>query len=160
MIAVLLAELGGRAALLLQLPRALLAATLLGLSVGMAAFAGVSLAPTMNVHARALLLGLAFILTGFSQFGKPTAPDPPATLLGTLLFVWRSGAPFLAFAFSIWSGSPIGATAGTLAGIAGVVALGAVPMARRSVLWLRRAGGVTLTLVGIFAALWALRFIG
>lgn len=159
MIAVLLAEFGGRAALFLKLPRLVLAATLLGLSVGAAAFAGISLAPVMNAHARALMLGIALILTGFNQFGKATVPDPPAALLGTVLFVWRSGAPFLAFAFSIWSRSPVGAAAGALAGIAGAVALGAVPLALRSVVRLRYAAGVTTTLTGLYAVLWALRFI-
>lgn len=162
MIAVLFAEFGGRAALFPQLSRLSLAATLLGLSVGAAAFAGISLAPTMNINARALMLGIALILSGFNQFGKAqfgkAMSDPPATLLGTLLFVWRSGAPFLAFAFSIWSGSPVGAAAGALAGIAGAVALGAVPLGARSVTWLRRAAGLMLTLVGLYSALWALRF--
>ena len=119
MIAVLLAEFGGRAALFLKLPRLVLAATLLGLSVGAAAFAGISLAPVMNAHARALMLGIALI----------------------------------------WSGSPVGAAAGALAGIAGAVALGAAPLALRSVVRLRYAAGVTTTLTGLYAVLWALRFI-
>lgn len=160
MIAVLLAEFGGRAALFPQLPRLLLAATLLGLSVGTAAFAGVSLAPTMNDHARGLMLGIAFSLTGFGQFGNPLPLAPPVTLAHTLLFVWRSGAPFLAFALSIWSGAPVGAAAGALAGIAGAVALGAVPMARRDVVRLRRVAGVMLTMAGLYAVLWALRLTG
>ena len=160
MIAVLLAEFGGRAMLLLRLPRLALAATLLGLSIGGAAFAGASLAPTMNVHARALMLGIAFILTGFSQFGKAKPLRFPERVLGTLRFIWGSGAPFLAFAFSIWSGSPLGAAAGALAGIAGVVALGAAPMAAGSVMWLRRLAGIILTSTGLYAALWALRLIG
>jgi hypothetical protein len=159
LLAVLLAEFGGRATLLARLPKLSLAATLLGLSVGIAAFAGVSLAPTMNAHARALMLGIALILTGFSQFGKAPSADPPSTLVATLLFVWRSGAPFLAFAFSIWKGSPIGAAAGALAGIAGAVALGAVPFSPQVVLWIRRAAGGVMTIIGIYAALWALRLI-
>lgn len=159
MVAVLLAEFGGRAAQFPRLSRLALAATLLGLSVGAAAFAGISLAPTMNGHARTLMLGFAFILTGFNQFGKAPSSVPPATLTGTSLFVWRSGAPFLAFALSIWSGSPVGAAAGALAGIAGAVALGVVPLALHSVVWLRRAAGVTLTLTGLYAVLRALRFI-
>ena len=98
LIAVLLAEFGGRSTQFTRLPRLSLAATLLGLSVGIAAFAGFSLAPTMNAHARALMLGVALVLMCCGQFGKAILGDPPASFAGTLLFVWRSGAPFLAFA--------------------------------------------------------------
>ena len=159
LIAVLLAEFGGWAALFARLPRLSLAATVLGLAVGIAAFGGFSLAPTMNANARALLLGIALILTGFGQFGKAPSDDPPATVIGTLIFVWRSGGPFLAFALAVWKGAPIGAAAGALAGVAGAVALGAVPMSPQTILWLRRVSGATITLIGIYAALWALRLI-
>lgn len=159
LIAVLLAEYGGRATLFLRLPRLSLAALLLGLAVGISAFAGVSLAPTMNAHARALMLGVALILTGFGQFGKAPSDDPPTTLLGTLLFVWRSGAPFLAFAFSIWKASATGAAAGALAGVIGAVALAAMPLAPQLTLWVRRLAGTTMTVIGLYAALWALRLI-
>lgn len=159
LIAVLLAEYGGRSAQFARLPRLSLAATLLGLAVGIAAFGGISLAPTMNAHARALMLGIALILTGFGQFGKAPSGNPPATVAGTLLFVWRSSAPFLAFAFSIWQGAPVGAAAGALAGIAGAVALGAVPLSPRIILVVRRLSGATMTVIGIYAALWALRLI-
>jgi hypothetical protein len=159
LIAVLLAEIGGRSTLFARLPKLSLAATLLGLSVGIAAFAGFSLASTMNAQARALMLGVALILTGFGQFGKAPAGDPPATFIGTFLFVWRSGAPFLAFAFAIWKSAPIGAAAGALVGIVGAVALGAVPMAPVPWVWIRRSAGVTMTVIGIYAALWALRVI-
>lgn len=159
LIAVLLAEYGGRATLFARLPNLSLAATLLGLAVGIAAFGGISLAPTMNAHARALMLGIALILTGFGQFGKAPSSVPPVTVAGTLLFVWRSSAPFLAFAFSIWKGAPVGAAAGALAGIAGAVALGAVPLSPRTTLLVRRLSGATITVIGIYAALWALRLI-
>lgn len=159
LVAVLFAEFGGRATQLLRLKNLSVAALLLGLSVGVAAFAGMSLAPTMNSHARALLLGIAFVLSGFNQFGKAPSSDPPATLLGTLLFVWRSGAPFLAFALASWRDAPISAAAGSLAGVAAAVALGVVPLADNSILWLRRAAGATLVGTGLYAGLWALRFI-
>jgi hypothetical protein len=159
LIAVLLAEIGGRSTQFARLPKLSLAATLLGLSVGIAAFAGFSLASTMNAQARALMLGVALILTGFGQFGKAPAGDPPATFIGTFLFIWRSGAPFLAFAFAIWKSSPVGAAAGALVGIVGAVALGTVPMAPARWVWIRRLAGVTMTVIGIYAALWALRVI-
>ena len=159
LIAVLLAEYGGRATMFTRLPRLSLAATLLGLAVGVSAFAGFSLAPVMNAQARALMLGIALILTGFGQFGKPPSGDPPSSLAGTFLFVWRSGAPFLAFAFAIWKSSPIGAAAGALAGIVAAVALGAVPLSPRHLILLRRLAGAAMTVIGIYAALWALRLI-
>jgi hypothetical protein len=159
LIAVLLAEYGGRATLFVRLPRLSLAALLLGLAVGIAAFAGISLAPTMNAHARSLMLGIALILTGCSQFGKAQSGDPPTTILATLIYVWRSCAPFLAFAFSIWKSSPVGAAAGALAGILAAVALSAVPLAPEYVKWVRRAAGSALIVIGIYSALWALRLI-
>ncbi len=159
LIAVLLAEFGGRATQFARLPRLSLAATLLGLSVGISAFAGVSLAPIMSAHARALMLGMALILTGFGQFGKTPVGDPPSSFTGTFLFVWRSGAPFLAFAFSIWKSAPVGAAAGALAGIVASVILGAMPMSPAFMTWLRRLAGATIMAIGLYAALWALRLI-
>ena len=156
LIAVLLAEFGGRATMFARLP---LAATLLGIAVGVSAFAGVSLAPAMNAYARALMLGVALVLTGFGQFGKAPAGDPPARFSGTFLFVWRSSAPFLAFAFAIWKSSPVGAAAGALAGVVGAVALGAMPLSPHIIVWVRRAAGATITVIGIYAVLWALRLI-
>jgi hypothetical protein len=157
LIAVFLAECGGRAALFLVMPKLVLAALLLGLSIGVSAFAGITLAPTMNVHARALLLGIALILTGCAQFGKAPSGAPPASVIGTLLFVWRSSAPFLAFAFAIWKSGAVGASAGSLAGLAGAVAFGVVPLSSVQIVWVRRASGATLGVVGIYATLWALR---
>ncbi len=159
LIAVLLAEFGGRSTQFTRLPRLSLAATLLGLSVGIAAFAGFSLAPTMNAHARALMLGVALVLTGCGQFGKATLGDPPASIAGTLLFVWRSGAPFLAFAFAIWKAAPVSAAAGALAGTVAAVALGAVPLPPGRLRWFRRLLGMILIVAGGYAALWALRLI-
>ncbi len=159
MIAVMLAEFGGRASQFARLPHLAFAATLLGLAVGIAAVAGISMAPTMNPHARALMLGIALVATGLNQFGKPVSSDPPATLFKTFLFVWRSGAPFLAFAFAIWKSSPIGAAAGALAGIGAVVALAAIPIPENILKWLRRLSGGTIIVIGAYAGLWALRLI-
>jgi hypothetical protein len=138
MIAVLLAEFGGRASQFARLPHLAFAATLLGLSVGIAAVAGISMAPTMNPHARALMLGIALVATGLNQFGKPVSGDPPASLFKTFLFVWRSGA---------------------LAGVVAVVALAAVPIPENILKWLRRLSGGTIIVIGAYAALWALRLI-
>lgn len=159
LIAVLLAEYGGRATLFLRLPRLSLAASLLGLAVGISAFAGISLAPTMNANARALMLGIALILTGCGQFGKAPTGDPPESFAGTFLYVWRSGAPFLAFAFSIWKSAPVGAAAGALAGIVGAIALGMAPLPPTVIAWVRRIAGTAMIAIGVYAALWALRLI-
>lgn len=159
MIAVLLTEFGGRASQFARLPHLAFAATLLGLVVGIAAVAGISMAPTMNPHARALMLGIALIATGLNQFGKAVSGDPPATLLKTFIFVWRSGAPFLAFAFAIWKSAPLGAAAGALAGIVAVVALAVLPIPENILKWLRRLSGGTIIVIGVYAALWALRLI-
>ena len=159
MIAVLFAEYGGQSVQFARLPRVILAAILLFLAVGIAAFAGLTLAPTINAHARALVLGVALILTGCGQFGKAATGEPPMTIVGTMLFVWRSGVPFLAFAFSIWQASPVGAAAGALAGIIGAAALGSVPLRSLHRIWLRRMAGSVLLIVGGYAALWALRLL-
>jgi hypothetical protein len=159
MLAVLLAEFGGRASQFARLPHLAFAATLLGLAVGIAAVAGISMAPTMNAHARALLLGIALIASGLNQFGKATSGDPPATLFKTFIFVWRSGAPFLAFAFAIWKSAPVGAAAGALAGVVAVVALALVPIPDQILRWIRRVAGGTVIVIGIYAALWALQLI-
>jgi hypothetical protein len=159
LIAALFAEIGGRASDFARLSRLSLAATLLGLAVGVSAFAGASLAPTMPANARQLLLGVALILTGCGQFGKVPSGDPPATFPATLLFVWRSSAPFLAFAFAVWKAAAVGAAAGALAGVVGAVALGSVRVAPAPLIWIRRLAGATIIVIGIYAGLGALRLI-
>lgn len=154
MLAVLLAEAGGRLTALPRLSHLTLAATVLGLAIGVGAFAGASLAPTMNAHSRALMLGIALVLTGCGQFGRAFDGIAPTTIRDTLLLVWRSGAPFLTFAFAVWRAAPVSAAAGALAGVAATVAIGASPALR-----FRRAGGTLLTVAGLYAALWALRLV-
>ncbi len=159
MIAVLFAEFGGRTAMFARLPRLPLAALLLGLAVGAAVVAGTAIAPTMPVRARTLLIGLALILTGCAQFGRASNDALPTTIGATILFVWRSSAPFLAFAFTIWKSDAIGAAAGVLAGIVAVVALDLVTISDVVRIWLRRIAGAAITVTGVYAALWALRLI-
>ena len=162
LIAVLLAEFGGRATQFARLPRLALAATSLGIATGIAAFAGYSLAATMNGHARSLMLGIALILTGFGQFGKSTAAPLAGTSAATLLVVWRSGAPFLAFAFALWRAAPVSAAAGALCGIAAVASLGTLladALNPTAITVLRRAFGMILTAVGSYAMASALRLI-
>jgi hypothetical protein len=158
LIAVLLVETGGRSVVFARLPRLSLAATVLGLAVGVSAVAGFALAPTMTAHARALLLGIALMLTATDQLGTAASPEPPATVRATLVLVWRCSPAFLAFAFSTWKADPFGAAAGALAGFAGAVVLGpVVPSA-----WVRRikVSAITITaLFGLYLALWALRLV-
>lgn len=162
LIAVLLAETGGRSAVFARLPRLTLAATALGLAVGAAAVAGYAMAPTMNARAQALMVGLALVLTGAGQFGRYRQIDPPRAFVQTLLLVSRTGVPLLAFAFAIWSGSTTGPVAGALAGFVGAVAIGAIlsdGVSDHLFLWLRRGAGTLLLSAGLYCALWALRLV-
>jgi hypothetical protein len=157
LIAVLLAETGGRSAVFARLPRLSLAAAVLGLAVGAAAFGGFAMAPTMTPHARALLLGFVLILTVSDQF-RAVAPHPPTGIAQTMLLVWRCSPPSLAFAFAIWKADPFGAAAGALAGFVGAVVLGGlIPP-----VWVRRVRLFSVTVIaifGIYSALWALRLV-
>jgi hypothetical protein len=157
LIAVLLAETGGRSAVFARLPRLSLAAAVLGLAVGAAAFGGFAMAPTMTPHARALLLGLVLILTASDQF-RAAAPNPPTNIPKTLLLVWRCSPPSLAFAFAVWKADPLGAAAGALAGFVGAVFLSSlIPR-----VWVRRVRLCSVTVIvifGVYSALWALRLI-
>lgn len=159
MLAVLLAEAGGRLTALPRLPHLTLAATVLGLAIGVAAFAGAALAPTMNANARALMLGIALVLTGCGQFGRAFDGTVPGSLRDTLLLVWRSGAPFLAFAFAVWRAAPSSAAAGALAGVAASAAIGSAMGKSPLTVRLRRAGGALLIVAGFYAAVWALRLV-
>jgi hypothetical protein len=157
LLAVLLAEAGGRSALFARLPHLAFAALILGVAVGASAVAGQLMAPAMTANARALMLGLALMIAAAAWFEKPRV-EPPATLWGTLKMVWRSSTPFLAFAFAIWKGGAMGAAAGALAGFAGAVLLGTmVPVSI-----LRPVRAVALAVIagtGLYSALWALRLI-
>jgi Ca2+/H+ antiporter, TMEM165/GDT1 family len=162
LIAVLLAETGGRSAVFARLPRLTLAATALGLAVGVAAVAGYAMAPTMTPRARALMLGLALVLSGAGQFGRYASVEAPWSFVQTLLLVSRTGVPLLAFALAIWSGTTMGPVAGALAGFVGAVAIGAIlgeAMPVAAFQWLRRCAGALLLVTGIYCALWALRVI-
>jgi Ca2+/H+ antiporter, TMEM165/GDT1 family len=162
LIAVLLAETGGRSAAFARLPRLTLAATVLGLAVSLAAIAGFAIAPTMTPYARALMLGVALILTGAGQFGTNATVEPPTSVVATLALVWRTGVPLLAFAFAIWSGSTLGPVAGAITGFVGAVAIGAILSDATSphlFRWVRRGAGTAITVIGIYAALWALRLV-
>jgi hypothetical protein len=157
LLAVLLAEAGGRSAVFARLPHLTLAALTLGIAVGASAVAGQLMAPAMTAHARALMLGLALIIAAAGWFEKPLA-EPPTTLGGTVRLVWRSSTPFLAFAFAIWKSGAIGAAAGALAGFALAVLLGSI-VAATILRPIRALALAAIAATGIYAALWALRLI-
>lgn len=162
LLAVLLAETGGRSIAFARLPRLTLAATALGLAVGVAAVAGFLMAPTMPPRARTLMLAIALILAGAGQFGHHAVRDAPISFTQTVLLVSRTGVPLLAFAFAIWSGTTTGPVAGALAGFVGAVAIGAAldqGIAPRWLATVRAVAGAVLIVAGGYAALWALRLI-
>lgn len=157
MLAVLLAEFGrnsGYGAFRFQMT----ATTALGIAVGVSAAAGLAVAPMMTAHARALLLALALFLTGAGQFGRLTVTPSRVSRFDELRLVWRSGAPFLAFAFAAWKAAPVGAAAGALLGIAASVALG-TRSSGRMLTAARRSAGTILIVIAVYAATWALRLI-
>jgi len=157
-VAILLAEIGGPTGRICVARRGI-AAFAMALLISVAVGAGATIAPMMIVPARTLLLGLALVFAGVGQFaraGLVNAHRAP-TLLATLLALWRSPAPFLAFAFAAWTRDPLGPAVGALLGIAvatGATALGlVVPRA------FRVAAGIILCLAGMYAALAGLRLI-
>jgi Ca2+/H+ antiporter, TMEM165/GDT1 family len=158
LIAVLLAEVGGRSAVFAHLPRLSLAAITLGLAVGAAAVAGWTIAPTMTPHARALMLGLALLIAAYGQLGKSPSGDPPDTVWATVLLVSRTNVPFLAFAFAIWKSDPFGAAAGALAGFVGAVVLGTV-MPTSGAIRARLSSAAVIGIFGAYQVLWALRLV-
>lgn len=159
LIAALFAEFGGRARSLIQAPHALTASLLLGLLVGAAAVAGGGTAPLMTAHARALMLGLALIISGAGQLRSASTQSLPMTLFATLRIIGQSSAPFLAFSFAIWRAAPVDAAIGTLMGLAGAVALSSLSISAAITTWLRWFAGVTLATAGCYAVLSALRLI-
>jgi Ca2+/H+ antiporter, TMEM165/GDT1 family len=155
LVAVLLAELGGRVSTLGEAQRPLGLAAIAGAAIAAAAVGGSLLAPSMTPWARLLLLALALIFGGVNQFAKhKTLPD--ARGLGpSILLVWRSSAPFSAFAFSAWLAAPIGSAAGAILGLG--IAVASAPLARLT--RPRQAMGSLLILGGLISALMALRLV-
>ncbi|MFM9978405.1 MAG: hypothetical protein ACKVOP_10240 [Sphingomonadaceae bacterium] len=155
LVAVLLAELGGRATALGRTSHPLLIAAIAGAAVAAAAVGGALIAPTMTPWAGLLLLALALIFGGANQFAA-SRPSPVAPgIAASLLAIWRSSAPFMAFAFSAWLAAPIGSAIGAMAGL-GIAACSAPLMRFASI---RRAMGGVLILAGLIVGLMALRLV-
>ncbi len=160
LIAVLLAEIGGRSQVALRLPRYGWGDRVLAMTVALAAVGGSIVAPTMTDRARALLLGLALLAAAWGQRGNvdPDGSTTPSGFYAILAFMWRSNVAFLTFAFAAWKGGPGGAMFGALFGFLGAIAIStfALPgiLAR-----LRIGAAVVLATTGLYSALWALRLL-
>ena len=155
LIAVLLAELGGRAIAYARMPRLSHGDRFLVALVAMAVAGGVVIAPTMTDRARALLLGLALVIAASGQV-RNTSADMPTGWWAVLRFVMRGNVAFLAFAFAIWRSDPLGSAAGALLGLVGACVISAmIPAATLKPV---RIGALAaLAAGGIYMLLWALR---
>ncbi|RJF94075.1 TMEM165/GDT1 family protein [Sphingomonas cavernae] len=178
--AALLAEIGDKTQLLalaLALHFRRIAPVLLGIALAalansaLAALAGVLLAPMLTHEAAVLMLALALFFAGGGAMIKQSSPEPVQTSrLGPVLvsflafFVLELGdkTQFLTFAIALRSGSfwltMAGATAGVLLISAAVVITGRA-WERLPVTSVRRAIGVLFALLGLWAAVLALRLI-
>jgi len=155
LVTVLLAEFGGRASALVGTSRPLLVAAIAGAAIAAAAVGGALIAPSMTPWARLLLLAVALLFAGTNQLG-PTKPRVEAlTLVSSLLLIWRSSAPFCAFAFAAWLAAPIASAIGAMLGL-GIAAVSA-PLAR--LVGVRHTMGSVLIVGGLIAALLALRLV-
>jgi hypothetical protein len=155
-VAVLLAEIGGPLAIF-TVERRTFAALAMVLLVIVAVVGGWAVAGLLIAPARVLLLGLAMLFAGFAQFGQraPVAGKP--TIVASAMMLYRSPAPFLAFAFSAWMGAPATAGVGALAGIGVAATSGSLHGAMPRVV--RTGAGIILCLAGIIAALNGLRLV-
>lgn len=159
LVAVLLAETGGRARALARMPRMGLADLVMVFAVSAAAVGGVAVAPIMNANARALMIGLALALAAAGQLRNSAVESQPLTPTAAVALPLRTNAPFLAFAFAIWRGEAAGAAIGTLAGMAAAALLSSLLPDR----WMRAgrlAAMAALALTGIVTMLGALRLVG
>ncbi|CAN5338923.1 hypothetical protein BH09PSE3_BH09PSE3_04370 [soil metagenome] len=155
-VAVLLAEIGG-SLVIFGRERRIVAAVVMVLLVAIAAIGGWSITAMLITPARTLLLGLALLFAGWAQFGQPAKIIGKPTIITSALTLYRSPAPFLAFAFASLMNAPLSAAAGTIAGVGVAAAPGVLDIAiPRTV---RAGAGVILCLAGIFAALSGLRLI-
>jgi hypothetical protein len=148
LLAVVLAEIGGPLASLAR-DRPNIVGFVAALLVCGAAAIGASFVDIMIVDARTLMLGVVLMIAATGQFER--AKPRKTTAIATGLTLWRSPAPFLAFALAAWSNSPVSVALGGLFGMGAVTAAAiiGVPVPRSARIG---AGGVLLA-VGAFAAL-------
>jgi hypothetical protein len=155
-VAVLLAEIGGPLAMFGR-ERRNSAALVMTLLIIVAVVGGLSVGALLIAPARLLMLGLALLFAGFAQFSRRPAMVEKPTLLASALTLYRSPAPFLAFAFASWISAPIAAGVGAIAGIGVAGAIGSFgPTIPRGI---RIAAGAALCLAGTVAVLSGLRLV-
>ena len=159
-VAVLLAEIGGPLSIFgrgFGRGRRNAAALAMGLLIGVAVIGGWSVGTILIAPARSLMLGLALLFAGIAQFGPRKGVVETPTIWAGALMVYRSPAPFLAFAFAAWMNAPLGAGAGAMLGLGLAAVIGSqgfvVPRG------VRVGSGVALCFAGLFAALSGLRLI-
>lgn len=156
LVAVLLAETGGPLTIFGR-ERRMTAALAMLLLLFVAGVGGWTVAAMLNTDARMLVLGLALLFAGISQFSQRVAlVEKPGIVAGGMT-LYRSPTPFLAFAFAAWMSAPLSAIAGAVAGVGVAVLVGTVsPTIPRAV---RIGGGFVLFLAGIIAVLNGLRLV-
>jgi hypothetical protein len=155
-VAVLLAEIGGPLAIFGRERRNPAALAMIILIVA-AVIGGWSIAGILIAPARLLMLGLGLLFAGTAQFGRTAVLTGKPTILASAMTVYRSPAPFLAFAFAAWMTAPISAGAGAMIGVGVAAGTGSLGFTVRS--GLRIGAGVILCIGGLFAVLSGLRIV-
>ncbi|MDB5715238.1 MAG: hypothetical protein JWO15_2635 [Sphingomonadales bacterium] len=154
-VAVLLAEIGGPLTIFARARRTSAALAMLGLLI-IAVVGGWAIAAILDIHARTLLLGLALLFAGSAQFGQRAVTAEP-TIIASGMMLYRSPAPFLAFAFTAWISAPFSTVTGAIAGVGAAVFVGSagavIPRA------VRMGAGMLLCLAGLIAGLNGLRLV-
>ena len=131
-------------------------------AAGGAAWLGADLAARFAGPGMMLLLALALAFAAPALLFAPRAVDDglvrrlgqglPALVLLAAAMV-SDGAPFIIMAVAAWTGLPLVAAAGGLAGLVVAVAAGAfAPLDRATLVWSRRGLALLLFLAALFAA--------
>ena len=136
------------------------------LAIAISVAGALAIAPLMAPNARALLLAVALILTGFSGIRGRAAPTASRNTgfiaAATGSFIGGDGTAFLAFALAVKGSAPVLAGVGALAG-ALLLGITAAVMGRDwervPLLWLGRVAGGLLLVTGVIVGLTAMRLI-
>ncbi|AYJ86234.1 hypothetical protein D3Y57_09995 [Sphingomonas paeninsulae] len=155
-VAVLLAEIGGPLAIFGRERRNSAALAMIVLIV-VAVIGGWSIAALLIGPARLLMLGLALLFAGVAQFGRRAVVTGTPTILASAMTLYRSPAPFLAFAFAAWMTAPISAGTGAMIGVGVAAAVGSLGFTVRRGLCI--GAGIILCIAGLFAVLSGLRLV-
>lgn len=131
-------------------------------AAGGAAWLGADLAARFAGPGMLLFLALALVFAAPTLLFAPRPLDPaitarlgqwPAALILLAAALVSDGAPFIILAVAAWTGQPLLAATGGLAGLAlAVLAGAALPLDRAMLLWSRRGLAALLLLSALFAA--------